>query len=173
MPDPFWDLVATARRLQGPGGCSWDRQQTLDSLLPCLVEEAWETFEVIKSRRWTDLEEELGDVLYAVLFLALIAERTRHVRLRRLLARVRRKMVRRHPHVFGTAKAPRAQDAYRSWQASKKQEGKKTHSPSKQLEATLVGLWEWLHAHPAAHERPLQVSVQSTPRKRHPVAHQR
>lgn len=172
MPDPFWELVATARRLQAPGGCSWDRKQTLDSLMPCLVEEAWETFEVIKSRRWADLEEELGDVLYTVLFLALIAERSKRLRLRRLLQRVRRKMIRRHPHVFGTAKAPNAREAYRSWQASKQQEGKKTHSPSRQLEANLMALWEWLHAHPAAHNKPLQVRVRSMPRKRHPVANE-
>lgn len=166
MPDPFWDLVATARRLQAPGGCAWDRQQTLDSLLPCLVEEAWETFEVIKSRRWADLEEELGDVLYTVLFLALIAERAKRLRLTRLLQRVRRKMVRRHPHVFGTAQAPHAEEAYRNWQASKRQEGKKTHSPSKQLEATPVELWEWLHAHPASHDKPLRLAPRRlAPRK--------
>jgi uncharacterized protein YabN with tetrapyrrole methylase and pyrophosphatase domain len=157
MPDPFWDLVTMARRLQAPGGCAWDRRQTLQSLLPCLIEEAWETFEVVKSRRLRDLEEELGDVLYTVLFLALIAERQGVLRLRPLLRRVQRKMVRRHPHVFGAHAGGTAAEAYQSWQTSKRREGSKAHSPSRQLEATLVGLWEWLHAHPKAWEQPLRL----------------
>jgi XTP/dITP diphosphohydrolase len=73
--DPFRALVATARRLQAPGGCAWDRAQTVPSLLPYLVEEAWEVFETVRSRHRRELPEELGDVLYTVLFMALVAER--------------------------------------------------------------------------------------------------
>ena len=71
----FQELVTTARRLQAPGGCRWDRAQTVSSLLPYLVEEAWEVFEVIRRRQYQELEEELGDALYTVLLLTLAAER--------------------------------------------------------------------------------------------------
>lgn len=110
--DPFWDLVATAKRLQAPGGCAWDRAQTLQSLVPHLIEETWEVFEAVRSRRPRHLQEELGDVLYTVLFLALIAERRGFADLRTLLDATRRKMVRRHPHVFGTRYAATPRDAY-------------------------------------------------------------
>ena len=140
--DPFWDLVATARRLQGRGGCSWDRAQTVRSLLPYLIEETWEVFEVVRRRRYRDLEEELGDVLYTVLFLTLIAERHGWCGLTDLLTKTRRKMVRRHPHVFGGQRAKTPKDAYRSWQASKRREGKRGPSPTKRFRERLVADWE-------------------------------
>ena len=148
--DPFWELVATARRLQAPGGCSWDRAQTVTSLLPYLIEETWEVFEVIRSRRYEELQEELGDVLYTVLFLALIAERRGFCRLESMLTVTRGKMVRRHPHVFGASRADSPRAAYRSWQRSKQLEGARRHSPSRRFRKRLVEWWDWLHAHPGA-----------------------
>jgi uncharacterized protein YabN with tetrapyrrole methylase and pyrophosphatase domain len=109
--DAFTALVAVARRLQAPGGCAWDRAQTVDSLLPYLIEETWEVFEAIRRRRRAALPEELGDVLYTVLFLTLIAERRGWFRLEHLLQATRRKMIRRHPHVFGNAPAPTPETA--------------------------------------------------------------
>ena len=144
--DPFWDLVATARRLQAPGGCPWDRAQTLDSLLPYLVEETWEVFDALRSRHQEGVAEELGDVLYCVLFLALVAERSGGPSLEAILAGTRRKMVRRHPHVFGTRKAANPAEAYRRWQASKQLEGSTRPSPSKQFRERLVAQWERLAA---------------------------
>ena len=129
--DAFWNLVDTAKTLQGPGGCEWDRAQTIDSLLPFLIEETWEVFEVIKNRRYHALQEELGDVLYTMLFLTLVAERTAHGTLQELLTATRQKMIRRHPHVFGSASAATPTAAYRQWQASKRLENKTSPSPSK------------------------------------------
>ena len=146
--DPFWALVATARRLQGPGGCPWDRAQTVNSLLPHLVEETWEVFEAVRSRHRRDVQEELGDVLYTVLFLALIAERKRQCRLTDLLTATRKKMVRRHPHVFGDKHAQTPNAAYQAWQDSKRREGRKRHSPTKAFRERLVAWWEWLRTHP-------------------------
>ena len=139
--DPFWDLVATARRLQAPGGCAWDRVQTVQSLLPYLVEETWEVFETVRSRRHRALPEELGDVLYTVLFMALKAERQGRGSLEQLLTQTRRKMVRRHPHVFGTGRAGSPAAAYRQWQASKRRERSQAPSPSKAFRERLVAHW--------------------------------
>lgn len=140
--DPFWDLVATAKRLHAPGGCAWDRAQTVHTLLPYLVEETWEVFETVRSRRTTQLAEELGDVLYTVLFLALKAERRGWCTLNGLLTATRRKMIRRHPHVFGARTAGNAAAAYRQWQAIKRTERKTAPSPSKAFRNRLVAQWE-------------------------------
>ncbi len=146
--DPFWSLVETAKRLHAPGGCAWDRAQTVDSLLPYLIEETWEVFEVVRSGHRRELQEELGDVLYTVLFLTLIAERRGWLTLDSLLRTTRQKMIRRHPHVFGGRTAPTPQQAYQQWQAIKRQEGTPRYSPSKALRAMLVTWWEWAYAHP-------------------------
>ena len=148
--DPFWDLVATARRLQAPGGCAWDRAQTIQSLLPYLVEETWEVFETVRSRRHRALPEELGDVLYTVLFMALKAERQGRGSLEQLLTQTRRKMVRRHPHVFGNGRAGSPAAAYRSWQASKRRERPRAPSPSKAFRERLVAHWDrvWAASEP-------------------------
>ncbi len=150
--DPFWDLVATARRLQAPGGCAWDRRQTLASLLPHLIEEAWEVFEDTRARRYRRLPEELGDVLYTTLFLALIGERRGWWRLEGLLRATRAKMIRRHPHVFGTARAHTAREAYEHWVKAKRGEAA-APSRSKALRPLLVASWEALRRNPAAAAR--------------------
>lgn len=131
-----------ARRLHAPGGCAWDRAQTIPSLLPYLVEETWEVFEAVRRGRRKALPEELGDVLYTVLFMSLVAERQGRFSLNQLLAATRRKMVRRHPHVFGSAPAPTPERAYQSWQASKKRERKRGHSPSEAFRRQLVAAWD-------------------------------
>lgn len=147
--DAFSSLVATARRLQRPGGCAWDRAQTLQSLLPYLVEETWEAFEAIRHNRRGHLREELGDVLYTVLFLSLIAERRGLFSLTSLLQATNRKMIRRHPHVFGDRRANTPGEAYGQWQAAKRRE-QAPPSRSKQLRPLLVSCWEWLHRDPTA-----------------------
>ncbi|HEX9781027.1 MAG TPA: MazG nucleotide pyrophosphohydrolase domain-containing protein [bacterium] len=146
----FTRLLATARRLQGPRGCAWDRAQTVESLMPCLVEETWELFDAVRTRHTAALAEEMGDVLYTVLFLIMLAERDGRGSLGGVLAGTRAKMVRRHPHVFGAKSADTAQEAYRHWQASKKLERRHSASPSKQLRKLLVDWWDWLGSGPDA-----------------------
>lgn len=141
--ESFGKLVAVARRLQRPDGCPWDRAQTVDSLLPHLVEETWEVFQAVRRGRRRQVQEELGDTLYTVVFLALLAERDGRLTLEELLRRTRQKMIRRHPHVFGAARAHNAQEAYAHWQAAKRRE-RKSRSPSKRLRPVLVALWERL-----------------------------
>lgn len=143
--DPFWDLVAIARHLQGPGGCPWDRAQTVRSLLPHLVEETWEAFCAARKPSRAELQEELGDVLYTVVFLTLLAEQQGWFDLKMLLRKTRRKMIRRHPHVFGTKRAATAHEAYAHWQAVKRRERPRGRSSSKELiRRVLLALWESL-----------------------------
>ena len=143
--DPFWDLLATARQLPALDGCAWDRAQTIDSLLPHLIEETWEVFEAARTRRRKRLQEELGDVLYTVLFLALIAERQGRFRLADVLRGTRAKMLRRHPHVFGTKQAGTAREAYQHWQRRKRLEGRnRASSPSRRLREQLLASWDRL-----------------------------
>jgi len=147
--DPFWDLVATARRLQAPGGCPWDRAQTVTSLLPHLIEETWEVFDSVRGRRLRELQEELGDVLYTALFLTLIAERRGWLTLSQLLRATRKKMIRRHPHVFGGTNARTPREAYAHWQAAKRQERTRP-SRSKSLRPLLVAVWDLVRREPEA-----------------------
>jgi uncharacterized protein YabN with tetrapyrrole methylase and pyrophosphatase domain len=139
----------TARRLLAPGGCPWDRAQTVSSLLPYLAEETWEVFESARARRRGALQDELGDVLYTVLFLALLAERRGWFTPQQMLESTTRKMIRRHPHVFGPRPARSPAQAYRRWQRVKRGEGAPA-SRSKRLRPLLVGWWELLRRHPQA-----------------------
>ena len=149
--DPFWNLVAIATRLHGPGGCPWDRAQTVRSLLPHLIEETWEVFCAQRKRNRAELQEELGDVLYTVIFLTLLAERQGWFNLEKVLLSVQEKMVRRHPHVFGKKQARSAQEAYAHWQEAKRQETRRGRS-SNQLRPLIVELWDALRTNPQAPE---------------------
>ena len=141
--DPFWNLIHTAEFLQGPHGCPWDRAQTVTSLLPHLIEEAWELFSAARTRDRTHLQEEVGDLLYTIVFLTLRAERQGWFNLESTLARTHAKMVRRHPHVFGSKRAASAEEAYAHWQASKARE-RSPRPSSKPVRPVLVAFWEWL-----------------------------
>src|SRR6185503_15244695 len=98
--DQLLDIMA---RLRGPGGCPWDREQTPESLKPFLIEEAYEVLEAIESGRPAALEEELGDLLFQVVFHAHIAAERREFTVVDVLQRLTNKMTNRHPHVFGEA----------------------------------------------------------------------
>ena len=136
----FRALLRTARRLQGPGGCPWDRAQTLQTLVPHLIEETWEVFCAARQRRRAPLREELGDVLYTVIFLSLLAERQGWFTLGDVLSATDSKMRRRHPHVFGRKQAHTPEEAYAHWQTAKRQEKRSRHSPAK-MRPLLIALW--------------------------------
>ena len=95
-------------RLRAPGGCPWDREQTIDSIRRYTLEEAYEVFDAIDRRHWPDLCDELGDLLLQVLFYAQIAADEHHFTIRDVIAGLNRKLVRRHPHVFGDEAAAAA-----------------------------------------------------------------
>lgn len=100
MSEAFDRLVAVMERLRGPGGCPWDREQTPESLKPYLIEEAYEVVEAIEAGKAEPLCEELGDLLFQVLFHAQIANEKKDFDIEAVLNMTVDKMTRRHPHVF-------------------------------------------------------------------------
>src|SRR6185295_12412887 len=97
----FAELVAVCRRLRGPDGCPWDREQTLTSMTPYLTEEAVESAEAIASGDSNHIAEELGDLAFLSIFcLELLAEQG-EIPLAESLKRASQKLIRRHPHVYG------------------------------------------------------------------------
>ena len=98
----FADFVETVRRLRAPDGCPWDREQTHRSLVPYVIEESFELAEAIEAGEDREIQEELGDVLLQVVLHAQIASETGRFDLGDVVCTVNEKMIRRHPHVFGT-----------------------------------------------------------------------
>ncbi len=99
----FAEAVAIMARLRGPGGCSWDREQTPESIRKHTIEEAYEVLDAIERRHAADLCEELGDLLLQVLFYAQMAAEAGDFSISDVVAGLNRKLIRRHPHVFGAA----------------------------------------------------------------------
>jgi MazG family protein len=121
----FERTVAIMERLRAPGGCPWDREQTFDSIKPYTLEETYEVLEAIDNRDWEELPAELGDLLLQVLFYSEMAKEQGTFSIDDVLDRLSRKLVERHPHVFGDVKADTAADVKRNWEALKVEERKK------------------------------------------------
>ena len=108
-PGPaFAEAVAIMNRLRSPGGCPWDREQTFDSIRKYTLEETYEVFDAIERRDWPALKDELGDLLLQVLFYAQMASEAGSFTIDDVIAGLNRKLIRRHPHVFGEAAAAAA-----------------------------------------------------------------
>ena len=116
------ELIATLERLRAPGGCAWDREQTHESLVRYLIEETHELVEAIETGDDAELIEELGDVLYQVVFHSDIAAEAGRFTLEDVAAHMNAKMIGRHPHVFGTAVAETAEDVMAVWDELKRAE---------------------------------------------------
>ena len=99
----FEQSVAIMARLRAPGGCPWDREQSFDSIRKYTLEEAYEVFDAIERRDFDHLAEELGDLLLQVLFYAEMAANEGRFTIADVLDHLNRKLIRRHPHVFGEA----------------------------------------------------------------------
>ncbi|HEY6937017.1 MAG TPA: nucleoside triphosphate pyrophosphohydrolase [Terriglobales bacterium] len=121
----FERAVAIMERLRAPGGCPWDREQTFDSIKPYTLEEAYEVLEAIDNRDWDELTGELGDLLLQVLFYAEMAKEQGTFSIDEVLERLSKKLVDRHPHVFGNVKAETSSEVLRNWEALKAEEKKK------------------------------------------------
>lgn len=121
-PATFGDLVAIMARLRGPGGCPWDRQQTLQSLRPYLLEEAYETLDAIDSGSPDRLREELGDLLLQVVFHAQMAADAGQFTIDDVVAGLSEKLIRRHPHVFGETAVSGAGEVVTRWEEIKREE---------------------------------------------------
>ena len=131
-------LRAIMHRLRAPGGCSWDAEQTHESLIPNLIEEAYETVDAIKRDNDSDIREELGDLLLQVYFHSEIAQETGRFDLDTVAKGISDKLVRRHPHVFGEAVASDPDAVLLQWDAIKR--GEKGEADVPYLHGTGKGL---------------------------------
>jgi MazG family protein len=116
------ELVAIMQRLLADDGCPWDREQTLETLRPYVVEEAHEVVDAIDRKNLGDLREELGDLLLQIVFQTQLTKATFGID--DVITAICEKLVRRHPHVFGDATAKDAAEVRESWEALKAKEKK-------------------------------------------------
>lgn len=117
------DLLAIMARLRDPdGGCPWDLEQSFETIVPYTIEEAYEVADAVDRRDYADLCGELGDLLLQVVFHARMAEEAGHFRFEDVVASICDKLVSRHPHVFGDAKADGAGEVLVAWEAIKQRE---------------------------------------------------
>jgi MazG family protein len=122
MSDAFVKLRDVVAHLRAPDGCPWDREQTNESLVPKLLEEAYEVAQAAGQRDDENLREELGDVLLLVLMHAQIASERGAFHIEQVLEEVTAKLIRRHPHVFGESEAHDAGAVVHLWEAVKRKE---------------------------------------------------
>ena len=141
MPANFQDLVALMRRLRSPEGCPWDREQTYATLAPMLVEEAYEAFEAVEDAREgrpAGLCEELGDLLFQIVFYAQVAAERGEFTIEDVTGRIHSKMVRRHPHVFGDVVVRDGEELLRNWEAMKAEEKRAAGGGEAESDASLL-----------------------------------
>jgi MazG family protein len=120
----FQQLCDIVAKLRAPGGCPWDRDQTHESLLPAIIEEAYEVAEAARAKDDAHFREELGDLLLLVVMHAEIAREAGRFHIDNVLCEVSDKLVRRHPHVFGASDARDAGTVLKQWEAIKREEKK-------------------------------------------------
>jgi MazG family protein len=123
---PLDALRALCARLRGPGGCPWDREQTLESLRAYLIEEAYEVIDAIDTGEPGALAAELGDLLFHIVFAAQLAEEKGWFDLAAVCRGIHAKMVQRHPHVFAAVEVSSAADVVKNWEAIKQRERSET-----------------------------------------------
>ncbi len=114
--------AAIMRLLRSAAGCPWDREQTFDSMKRHTLEEVYEVFDAIERRSWGELRDELGDLLLQVLFYAQMAKDAGYFGITDVAEALTRKLIRRHPHVFGEVDAADADAVLRNWEEIKRQE---------------------------------------------------
>ncbi|MDZ4799104.1 MAG: nucleoside triphosphate pyrophosphohydrolase [Bryobacteraceae bacterium] len=120
----FNELVEIMARLRAPNGCPWDLEQSFDTIKPYTLEETYEVLDAIERRDWPNLAEELGDFMLQAVFYAQMADEAGHFRIEDALRHIVQKLIRRHPHVFGTGDAKTSDDVLRKWNDIKDEEKK-------------------------------------------------
>jgi MazG family protein len=145
----FERLVALQARLRGPNGCPWDREQTHESLRRFLIEETYEVLDAMESGDPRKFSSELGDLLLQVVFHGILAEESGGFTISDVIHSVHSKMVRRHPHVFGSAKAGTSAAVLKSWEEIKAEERAsegKDSGDTNPVDSILGGVPSSLHA---------------------------
>ncbi|HEX8888186.1 MAG TPA: nucleoside triphosphate pyrophosphohydrolase [Pyrinomonadaceae bacterium] len=141
MPATFDDLVALMLRLRSAEGCPWDREQTYETLAPMLLEEAYEAFEAVEEAREgrpVELRDELGDLLFQIVFYAQVARERGEFTIDDVIEAIHSKMVRRHPHVFGDVTVRDNEELLRNWEAMKAEEKRAAGKDKSEMDGSLL-----------------------------------
>ncbi|HCW32131.1 MAG: tetrapyrrole methyltransferase domain-containing/MazG-like protein domain-containing protein, dITP/XTP pyrophosphatase [Candidatus Peregrinibacteria bacterium GW2011_GWF2_39_17] len=125
MLNSFKELVQIAQKLRGPNGCPWDRSRTLISLEKDFMEEAQEVRQALQKEDFANLKEELGDTLFTIILMSLIAEDDGHFTLKDVFKGIQEKIIRRHTWVFGKDKVSTPEEALVQWKKNKAKEKRK------------------------------------------------
>ncbi len=144
--DGMEKLLAIMAKLRSEDGCPWDKKQTLESLKPFIIEEAYEVVEAIERGESREVCEELGDLLLQIAFLAQIGKESGEFDFDDVVRGINEKLLRRHPHVFGDEKAENAEEVLHRWEQIKKEE-KKDRKRNSILEGIPRALPALLKAH--------------------------
>lgn len=126
--EEFSKLIEIMNRLRAEDGCPWDREQTRETLKPYLIEETYEVIEAIEEGNPEAIKEELGDLLFQIIFHCRIASERNEFGISDVIAKIIEKMVGRHPHVFGGAEYKTSAEVLKQWEERKKEEGKNRDS---------------------------------------------
>jgi tetrapyrrole methylase family protein/MazG family protein len=140
----FQELLKIMEALRSEKGCPWDKEQTRESLKPFIVEEAYELIEAIDESDPDKIKEELGDLLFQIVFQCQIAKENNEFKVSDVIEKISKKMIARHPHVFGKADYKTADEVLLHWEEQKKLEGKMRESILEGIPKTLPSL---LRAH--------------------------
>ncbi len=143
-------MIELTVRLRGPEGCPWDRAQDYDSLKSLMLEEAYEVIDAVNTRDFAGLEDELGDLLFMIVFYSRLAEEQGYFDVDGVVDHVHAKLIRRHPHVFGQTHAGNAGEALQSWMAVKQKE--RAAAGKQARESLLDGIPKSLPSTMVAHE---------------------
>ncbi len=139
MTKPFDKLVEIMARLRSENGCSWDREQSHETLKPFLIEEAYEVIDAIDSGDMAHLKDELGDLMLQVVFHAQMADEEAKFNIDDVCNSINEKLIRRHPHVFAESDAKTPDEVYKQWEEIKKTE-KSHETRTSALDGTPRGL---------------------------------
>ncbi|RJR42191.1 MAG: nucleoside triphosphate pyrophosphohydrolase [Desulfobacteraceae bacterium] len=141
------DLVELVARLRGPGGCPWDAKQTFGSVRMYLLEEAYEVLDAIERGEPREICQELGDLLFQILFLSHMGEESGGFDLVEVMTGIHEKMVRRHPHIFASTTVKDAEEVSLNWARIKKDEKKELQGNGSCIGSVPSGLPALLRAH--------------------------
>ncbi len=140
----FQELLKIMEALRSEKGCPWDKEQTRESLKPFIVEEAYELIEAIDENDPEKIKEELGDLLFQIVFQCQIAKENNEFKISDVIEKISKKMIARHPHVFGKADYKTTDEVLAQWEEQKRLEGKLRESIFEGVPKTLPSL---LRAH--------------------------
>ena len=140
----FKELLNIMEKLRGEKGCPWDKEQTRESLKPYIVEEVYELLDAIEENDPEKIKEELGDLLFQIVFQSQIARENKEFDMSDIIDMIAKKMVSRHPHVFGNTTCSTSDEVVAQWEVQKKREGKLRESILEGVPETLPSL---LRAH--------------------------